>query len=582
MKNKKTKSTMVVRTIDGAIQKNNKTMILIMTGLVLFTALCLILSGMFTNWVKTAGESAIGIGQGALLQSEWTAQVTYALAQGKEITAELDSTKCDFAKWNAEFEPLSIKSGYPEVQAAYEKVFEIHEELHELANNGASASEIESKYKEFYANMSLVSDYYTEREGINFNWFLLMLAIALVVNAVLSVVTPRIIRKASKVLSDTIVEPINSVSKWATDLSMGSDDIDFEGSETSLEEIDQMIEAFKVMAKSIQENVHVVQRVAEGDMTAFVNIRSSKDSLAKNLYKMVQTNDLMFNEITQIAQDVAAGADDIANASNSLAQNCTHQVNTITDFKEAVEETVELLNKNVDNISKSKELSANIKSEVALSNEKMEQLLKAMQDISDASEKISAVINTIENIAEQTNLLALNASIEAARAGEAGRGFAVVAGEVGNLANQSALAVEESKKLIEDTINKAAVGNDITNDTSETFKKIVESVDAIYRFSDEMNSTGELQKQKMGAIENSIREISDAVDTNAAISEETAASCDLLNENADNLRAAMSKFNLRKREPGKAYIPPEKQHDEVFKKLAQMNYDEAVRQGRAR
>ena len=156
-------------------------------------------------------------------------------------------------------------------------------------------------------------------------------------------------------------------------------------------------------------------------MTAFVNIRSAKDSLAKNLYKMVQTNDLMFNEITQIASDVASGADDIA-----------------------------------------------------ASNEKMQQLLKAMGDITESSDKIFAVIKTIEEIADQTNLLALNAAIEAARAGEAGKGFAVVAGEVGNLAAQSANAVIESRQLIEDTIKKASIGNTITNETSEAFKKLAQ------------------------------------------------------------------------------------------------------------
>ena len=104
-----------------------------------------------------------------------------------------------------------------------------------------------------------------------------------------------------------------------------------------------------------------------------------------------------------------------------------------------------------------------------------------MEDISESSNKIFAVIQTIEEIADQTNLLALNASIEAARAGEAGKGFAVVANEVGNLASQSANAVVESRKLIEDTINKANIGNVITNETSETFNKIVESIDFIYK-----------------------------------------------------------------------------------------------------
>ena len=186
----------------------------------------------------------------------------------------------------------------------------------------------------------------------------------------------------------------------------------------------------------------------------------------------------------------------------------------------------------------------------------------------------------MEEIAEQTNLLALNASIEAARAGEAGRGFAVVANEVGRLAAQSAEAVVESRKLIEDTIAKANVGNQITNETFETFNMIVGHVDNIYRFNDEMSAAGQVQKDKMAKIESGIEVIADAVDTNAAISEETSASCDLLSGNADRLRQSMARFNLRQRVPGKAYIPPEKQGDEAFIRMAQENYERAVAEGR--
>ena len=42
----------------------------------------------------------------------------------------------------------------------------------------------------------------------------------------------------------------------------------------------------------------------------------------------------------------------------------------------------------------------------------------------------------------------------------------------------------------------------------------------------------------------------------------------------------MSKFNLRKREPGKAYIPPEKRDDEEFIRVAQCNYEKAQKAGR--
>jgi methyl-accepting chemotaxis protein len=68
--------------------------------------------------------------------------------------------------------------------------------------------------------------------------------------------------------------------------------------------------------------------------------------------------------------------------------------------------------------------------------------------LSNAAQKIGAVINMIQQISGQTNLLALNATIEAARAGEAGRGFAVVASEVKSLALQTGKATEEVAEQI--------------------------------------------------------------------------------------------------------------------------------------
>lgn len=589
---KKKNNQSVITTIGQHIKDSNSIMIKIMLFLIVFSIVNLGISAYFSKNMRDLAQEASGVEEARNHMNKWVSDLIISITDGSEFANVTSLDNCDFAKWKLAFDKSVFKNN-KEALDAFEKAGELHDEVHLIYKNNRKitiqkepdkaldlVNSITAKYEEFSNNLDIVTDYYVKQENLSYVLTVVQGIISIVLSICLIFVTSRIIRKYADRLANTLAEPVNKVAQWAEELSLGADEVDFGETTTTIEELNQMIEAFRVMAEGVKKNVHVVQRVAEGDMTVYVDIRSEKDNLSQNLYKMVQNNDLMFNDISRIAAEVSGSADEIANASNSLAENCTQQVHGIAEFRDALLETVDLINENVGRIEKSKELTGDIKDEVALSNEKMEQLIKAMEAITESSQKISAVITTVEEIAAQTNLLALNASIEAARAGEAGRGFAVVANEVGNLAAQSADAVVASRKLIEDTVEKANVGNRITNETSATFNKIVERVDNIYRFNDEMSVAGQEQKEKMAKIESGIGVIADAVDTNAAISEETSASCDLLSENADRLRQSMARFNLRQRIPGKAYIPPEKQDDEEFIRIAQENYDRAVAEGR--
>jgi PAS domain-containing protein len=80
--------------------------------------------------------------------------------------------------------------------------------------------------------------------------------------------------------------------------------------------------------------------------------------------------------------------------------------------------------------------------------------------LAEAADKVSAVLDFIEDIAARTNLLALNATIEAARAGAAGRGFAVVAGEVKNLAEQTQKATRDIAETLQEIRGAAATASD--------------------------------------------------------------------------------------------------------------------------
>ena len=81
-----------------------------------------------------------------------------------------------------------------------------------------------------------------------------------------------------------------------------------------------------------------------------------------------------------------------------------------------------------------------------------------MENLVAHSIKTIGIVQNIGSISQKTRVLALNASIEAARAGIHGKGFNVVANEVGNLANLTSDAVNETGiniKIIQEEIMKS-------------------------------------------------------------------------------------------------------------------------------
>lgn len=385
----------------------------------------------------------------------------------------------------------------------------------------------------------------------------------------------------SNKMGKTIATPIVAVAEWAETLSTGADHIDKanmgpEG-DISLVEIQRMVKAFTVMSDSIKENVDVVSKVANGDMTAFVNIRSSQDTLGKSLYKMVQSNDIMFAQITQIANSVTDGTDAISAAAKLLAESSIEQANDITELQDEIKHTNDLTSENAQNAAHASELSNVIHNEIVVSMGKMKTLVEAIKAIFEASEKVSDVISDIEAIANQTNLLAINASIEARRAGEAGKSFAVVASSVKELADKSADSATQTKSLIDDTIAKAKHGSQLSDETYAAFETIIDSLEQVIDVSGKIAESGAQQQDNMMSIKNTIDDISRVISSNAASSEETAAMTVEITKNAALLKECMQQFNLRNREPGKPYIPPAKANDKEFVKIATENYNKFIK-----
>lgn len=155
------------------------------------------------------------------------------------------------------------------------------------------------------------------------------------------------------------------------------------------------------------------------------------------------------------------------------------------------------------------EMLHNIKNQIILLSESIQETHQTIGDLQDTSTKIEGILGVILKISSQTNLLALNASIEAARAGEHGKGFSVVAEEVKKLSIQTQESSKEISNLIkqiQDTSNKSykniqitskevAKSNELVDETEQIFDDIVKnSREANAILSDVLPATVEMKE----------------------------------------------------------------------------------------
>ena len=181
------------------------------------------------------------------------------------------------------------------------------------------------------------------------------------------------------------------------------------------------------------------------------------------------------------------------------------------------------------------------------SNKQMNELVKSMADITETSGQIENIIKTIEDIAFQTNILALNAAVEAARAGEAGKGFAVVADEVRNLASKSAEAAKNTTVLIESSLRSVQEGARFAEITASSLEEVITGAREIISDIAEISEKTDVQFSSLEEVTAGIEQISNIVQNNAAIAEESAATSQELSSQAQLLKVLIARYTIKKK-----------------------------------
>lgn len=357
-------------------------------------------------------------------------------------------------------------------------------------------------------------------------------------------------KKVSKVVLETILEPLHAIEDVAKELTEGNlhSQLEYRSEDEVGRLAHSMRKSIRILGTYVDDIDRSMKQFSEGnfDVQPEVEWRGDFVGILNSFMEFQNSMSDTVRGIQRVSDEVSNGAEQVASSSNELADGATNQAAVVEELTATVTGVSEQV---ANNSQAAKEISGKVEQlgqALIESNGKMQEMVGSMNEINDASQEIDKIIATINEIASQTNLLALNASIEAARAGEAGKGFAVVANQVNVLADQSAEAAKESAALIERSVNAVEKGMIVAKETAAQLEEVAEKSKTITSEVTNIADTLETQTAEIRQINEGIEQINDVVQTNSATSEECAAASEEMSSEADNLRAMIRRFKVAK------------------------------------
>lgn len=307
------------------------------------------------------------------------------------------------------------------------------------------------------------------------------------------------------------------------------------------EDINTVVDAAQ---RPTQEVIRVMKNMAEGNLHDKMDGEFKGDfgKLQEGVNETVDVLRSIVEQVTEATGNIDSAAKEISQGNQDLSQRTEEQASSLEETASSMEEITSTVKQNADNAQESNQLATAAREKAERGGEIAKQVVDAMGDIKTSSSEISDIITVIDEIAFQTNLLALNAAVEAARAGEHGRGFGVVAAEVRNLAQRSASAAKDIKKLIKDSGEKVEHGTKLVDESTETLNEIISSVQTVTDKIAEIAAASNQQSSGIDEINKAVTQLDEVTQQNASLVEEAAAAAESLDEQSTSLVDLMSFF----------------------------------------
>ncbi len=290
-----------------------------------------------------------------------------------------------------------------------------------------------------------------------------------------------------------------------------------------------------------------VARVADGDLSTTVTVRRNDDlgALAHSVEAMRQRLAQTLGSVREATDSISTASAQVAAGSQDLSGRTEQGAGSLQQIASSVEQLAAAVTQTAEAAQSANSLAGNARDVASQGGALMGRVVTTMDEINGASRKISDIIGTIDNLAFQTNILALNAAVEAARAGDQGRGFAVVASEVRSLAQRSAEAAKEIKRLIVSSVEQIEVGTELVHQAGDSMGEIVASVERVSAVVAEISTATQEQRAGIGEVNGAITQLDGSTQQNAALVEQSTAAAESLREQARNLAEVVGGFRLQ-------------------------------------
>lgn len=350
-------------------------------------------------------------------------------------------------------------------------------------------------------------------------------------------------------LTNSIRKPLEEIETAAKELSEGNFEVTVDYQ--SKDELGSLADSIRTVIQSLKlyiENIStVLGNVADGDLTVTVDIDYKNDfaPIKTSMEHIIDSLNSIVSQILTSAQQVSVGSEQVSAGAQTLSSGSAEQAGSVEELVSTLIEVSKKVKYNADNAVIANQSMDETSQKIQNEQDKMQQLVQAMEDIANTSDEVRKIIRTIDDIAFQTNILALNAAVEAARAGEAGKGFAVVADEVRNLASKSAEAAKNTTVLIDNTLAAVENGSRMVDTVKESLDAVVEKANEVTGLISDISISTQEQAVAIDQINQSVSMISGIVQSNSATAEESAASSEELSGQAEVLQTLVEHFKLK-------------------------------------